>query len=109
MSDLPRFATIAVALCLAALMIGPFQDLEDEVGVSDKLAHAAAFALIAATLFLNWRAGSRIQITAVALVIGVSVEAIQGATGRDMETSDIVADLAGIILTTVCWRGRRLR
>jgi len=102
-----RGALVALA-CLLILMLGPFQGAERNFDLSDKSAHALAFAIITSALFLNWLKRSRLQIAGASLAIAVLVEMVQAMTGRDAELGDVLADSVGIAIIVVLWWPRRL-
>lgn len=86
--------TVLVVVCLL-----PAPDLP-KLQVSDKVEHALAFALLAASavqLFERWRALVCIGVGLFAL--GVGIEFAQGllTTTRAMEMGDVVADTIGIV------------
>ena len=70
-------------------------------------AHALAFAVITAGIFLNAPQWSRLQVAGVAFSIGMGVELIQSLTGRDFEVRDALADLVGIVVVACLWWGRK--
>lgn len=101
----------AVALCVAALltaMLGPFQGAERQLGLTDGIAHAVAFAIITAGLLVLFPTRSRLQLAGLALIIGIAVEMAQGATGRSASVADLIADSLGILVVTLGWWRRRL-
>lgn len=109
MAKLFRGSAAAATLCLFLLMIGPFQGAEQSVGLTDKPAHALAFAIITAAILLNFAQVTRLQAVGLAILAGVAVEGVQGLSGRDMEFADVLADALGAILVALVWRRRRLR
>ncbi|MGV9008015.1 MAG: VanZ family protein [Brevundimonas sp.] len=102
-----RLSATAVIAALLSLMLGPVLPIEQTAMVSDKLAHAVAFFLIAVCLdILIWRR-TRLVPCLLALVIGGLVELIQGAIGRDASWGDFLADFIGIALAFVILAGLR--
>lgn len=86
---------IGVAV-LAVLVLGPFQGLEERIGLTDKSAHVIAFYLLGvATLAIapKWR---RTDLILALLGAGVLIEVLQGFTGRSMSLSDLGADALGL-------------
>jgi VanZ family protein len=96
MKTLLRLSAAAVIAALLSLMLGPVLPFEQTAMVSDKLAHAVAFFLIAVCLeILIWRS-TRLLPCLLALALGGLVELIQGAIGRDASWGDFLADFVGI-------------
>lgn len=91
-----RFAALAVIAVLLALMLGPAPEIEQTTRHLDKLAHAGAFFLIAASLRVLFPKWSFLLICGVALAAGAAVEVIQGQVGRDPSWGDLAADAIGI-------------
>ena len=92
---------------LIALMLGPFQGLEQRVGMTDVLAHVAGFAIITAAILLNLPRLGRLPAAGLALALGIAVELLQAQLGRSASLSDLAADLVGIALVAALWPGRR--
>tara|TARA_R110002051_G_scaffold238128_2_gene298944 strand:+ start:88 stop:465 length:378 start_codon:yes stop_codon:yes gene_type:complete len=91
-----RLSAAAVIAALLSLLLGPVLAIQQMGLVSDKLAHAVAFFLIAVCLeILIWRS-TRLLPCLLALAIGGLVELIQGAIGRDASWGDFLADFVGI-------------
>ena len=90
-------AVIAILIPLI-LMIGPFGAVEKSTGISDKIGHIGAFAVIAVSLALLVPRWSLWGIAGLSLAIGVGVEIIQGFVGRDADALDVVADAIGIAI-----------
>jgi hypothetical protein len=61
------------ALALIALMLGPFQGLEQRVGMTDVLAHAVGFGVITAALLLNLPRLGRLPAAGLALALNIWV------------------------------------
>lgn len=98
---LSRLAAAISGFGLAALMLGPFQGLEQAFGLSDTAAHAIAFFAATTGLFLvapKWRRG---DIAIGAIAFGVIIELLQGLTGRSMSATDIMADVLGVAVALV--------
>lgn len=92
---------------LLALMLGPFQRIEQGSGVSDKLAHVVAFGIVAVGLLLNFPRLSRLGVAGFALMLAVLVEVVQSAVGRDAELGDLLAGGIGIAIVTLGWFHRK--
>jgi VanZ family protein len=104
-----RLTAAAVILVLLSLMLGPVLEIEQTARVSDKLAHAVAFFLIAVCLeVLIWRS-TRLLSCLLALVIGGLVELIQGTIGRDASWGDFLADFIGVAVAFVLMTGLKPR
>lgn len=104
---LVRAGATAGAVMLIALMLGPFQGLEQRVGMTDVLAHVAGFAIITAAILLNLPRLGRLPAAGLALALGITVELLQAQLGRSASLSDLAADLVGIALVAALWPGRR--
>lgn len=105
---LARAGATLGALALIALMLGPFQGLEQRVGMTDVLAHAVGFAIITAAILLNLPRLGRLPAAGLALAVGLGIEMLQAQLGRSASLSDLGADLVGIALVAALWPGRRL-
>ena len=108
MITLARYVGLAASAVLLVLMLGPFQGAEEASGQDDKVLHALAFAVVTASLFLLAPSLGRLRIGGLALLLGITVEVIQGLTGRDASLTDVAADLVGIVIVAAAWRSRRL-
>lgn len=96
MKSFLRLFAAAVITALLTLMLGPFQTIEQAALISDKLAHAIAFFMIAVSLeIVIWRS-NRLLPCLLALILGGLVEVIQGHIGRDASWGDFLADFIGI-------------
>lgn len=102
-----RVGTTVGAVMLIALMLGPFQGLEQRVGMTDVLAHAVGFAIITAAILLNLPRLGRLSAAGLALALGLAIEMLQAQLGRSASLSDLGADLVGIALVAALWPGRR--
>jgi hypothetical protein len=91
-----RRVAVACGIGLCVLLLGPFQGLEREFGLTDKEAHVSAFFCLTAALFAvapKWR---RLDLGLMALAFGLTIELLQGMVGRSMSVSDFVADALGV-------------
>lgn len=95
------------ALALIGLMLGPFQGLEQRVGLTDVAAHAVGFGVITAALLLNLPRLGRLPSAGLALALGGGIELLQAMSGRSASLTDLAADLVGIALVAALWPGRR--
>lgn len=102
-----RAGTTLGALALIGLMLGPFQGLEQRVGLTDVAAHAVGFGVITAALLLNLPRLGRLPAAALALGLGGGIELLQAMSGRSASLTDLAADLVGIALVAALWPGRR--
>jgi hypothetical protein len=91
-----RLGVVAAGGTMAMLMLGPFQGLEGELGLTDKAAHAIAFYVATLGCFAALPNMRRTETGLMMLVFGASVELIQGLTGRAMSLSDFLADSVGV-------------
>ncbi len=106
---LTRMAFFCLCATAGVLMLGPFQGLERSLGLSDKEAHAILFFTLTCGLFLVAPQRRRVELAAVALLIGVGIELAQGATGRSMSMADVAADALGVTAATLPGLIERLR
>lgn len=91
-----RLIFLIGVVVLAVLVLGPFQGLEERIGLSDKSAHVIAFYLLgvsALAIAPKWR---RTDLMLALLGGGVLVEVLQGFTGRSMSLGDLGADALGL-------------
>ncbi len=93
-----RVLAILAILIPLILMIGPFGGVEESTGISDKIGHVVAFAVIAVSLAVLAPRWSLWRIALTALAIGIGVEIVQGFVGRDADALDVAADIVGIAL-----------
>ncbi len=94
---LVRFAVGLGGFTMCILMFGPFQGLEERLGLNDKAAHIAAFYLLTVGLFACAPRFRRTDIgLGVILLAGLS-EVIQFFVGRSMSFGDFAADSVGIL------------
>jgi cytochrome bd-type quinol oxidase subunit 2 len=103
-------------VAIVALSLGP-DVLAGSTGLGEELLHAAAYAILTASILIVWNAGRHRHrrrgvladfaiATALALLtfgLGVGVEMGQGLVGRDAEWSDIRANAAGVALALATW------
>lgn len=102
-----RAGTTLGALALIGLMLGPFQGMEQRVGMTDVLAHAVGFVIITAAILLNLPRLGRLPAAGLALALGGGIELLQAGLGRSASLPDLAADLVGIALVAVLWPRRR--
>lgn len=92
-----RIALVLGSLTVTALALGPFQGIEQFIGLGDKTAHAVAFGLLLAVAFLAFPRLRRNDLTLAVLVMGAAVEIAQlMAEGRTPSLMDWLADAAGV-------------
>lgn len=91
-----RIAFVLAAGAGAALMLGPFQGLEQRIGLDDKTAHALAFYALAVSLFAVAPGRRRGDLALMVLSAAVLSEIGQGMTGRSMSLGDLAADALGL-------------
>jgi hypothetical protein len=88
---------LAIATVVVACLL-PGSDLP-EIPVSDKIEHALAFALLAASAVQLFRRGAPLLLAGAGLLaLGIGIELAQHllTTSRMMEPGDVVADAIGI-------------
>jgi len=94
---LTHYATLALALIIAALTLSPVTPGPQGLPGLDKLAHVLAFGALAAPLAFayprHWRA-----VALAVLAYGGMIEIVQPFTGRSAEWADLLADGLGAFL-----------
>jgi VanZ family protein len=98
---LAKVLALLLILILAALMLGPFQVVEQASEVPDYIAHAVAFFLITICLFVLFDGRVLLLTGVLAAVLGGAVEVVQGRVGRDPSWSDFLADIVGIAVAVL--------
>ena len=96
-------------LCMAVLMLGPFQGAERYFGLTDFEAHAVAFYGLCALCFLAGPRMRRNDIAIVILALGAAAEVAQSVTGRSASFSDLAADMVGVLAAWAPTQIERLR
>jgi hypothetical protein len=91
------------------LMLGPFQGAEAMFGLSDKAAHALAFALLTALAFISYPNLRRADMAVSAIILAGGVELAQLLTGRDGSLADWAAGIGGVAAIYVPGQIERLR
>lgn len=103
---------IAVAIgfvALIVLLLGPFQGLEQRIGLSDKTAHAAAFYVLSLALFAALPRLRRTDLALGLLALAAATEIAQTMTGRSGSFADFAADGAGVLVAVLPAMVERLR
>lgn len=97
---------LAVAI-LFTICVLPQRDLP-QPGLSDRVEHATAWFVLAATGYLL-APNRRIAIPVFALLFGVVIEILQGVMrlGRHADPLDLVADLVGVGVAVVAYYATR--
>jgi len=104
------FALLALAGTVWYSLASP--PAADQVLGSDKVAHAAAYAVDTMLLLLAvvWRPGRPqplvawvVPILLAVAILGAAIEFVQDAVGRDADPLDWVADLAGIAIAALAF------
>ena len=91
-----RLALGAAAAAGAVVLLGPFQGLEREFGLSDGAAHAMLFYLSTLGAFAAFPQRRRTDLALGMLALAALTEALQGLTGRSMSVGDLAADALGV-------------
>jgi VanZ family protein len=92
-------AALAVGLLASgALMLGPFQDAERLVLLTDKEAHVIAFFALCLLAFLAAPRLRKDDLTLAALALAAASELAQAFVGRTAGFDDLLADAIGIAL-----------
>jgi VanZ family protein len=94
---LVRTAVAVLGLALAVLLLGPDMHLEDLLGISDKIAHGAAFYTLTLGLFACFARNRRTDLGLIVIFIGAATEVVQAMVGRDGNFPDFAADATGIL------------
>ena len=94
---LMRTAVALLGLALAVLLLGPNLDLEGKLGISDKLAHGAAFYTLTLGLFACFPRNRRTDLGLIVIFLGAASEVLQAVVGRDGNFPDFAADATGIV------------
>ena len=97
------------ALCVAVLMLGPFQGAEQMFRLTDFEAHAIAFYGLACLCFLAGPKMRRNDIAIVIVALGAAAEVAQGVTGRSASFIDLAADMVGVFAAWAPTEIERLR
>lgn len=95
--SLARACFFLAAVGLVVVLIGPFQGLERNFGLSDEFAHGLAFYAFTVGLFVVLPRFRRIDIALAGLALAASSEIAQSFTGRSGSFSDFTADALGIL------------
>ncbi len=104
---LTMLATLLVALLIAVMTLSSASGAAPVPG-ADKLAHAAAFALL--VLPMGWRRPAALTwLAPLALAYGGVIELVQPHVGRSAEWADLAADGVGIALGVLLSRLHRRR
>ncbi|WP_312598697.1 hypothetical protein [Brevundimonas sp.] len=104
-----RLLFVAASLGMAALMLGPFKDLEQVFGLNDKTAHVIAFYGVASGLFLIAPRQRRDDLALFVIAAAFAVELLQGLTGRSVSIIDFLAGSAGVVAAWAPGRIEQLR
>ncbi len=103
---------IAVAINfvgLLVLLLGPFQGLEQHLGLSDKSAHAIAFYVLSLALFASLPRLRRTDLAFGLLAFAAATEIAQTLTGRSGSFADFAADAVGVAGAVIPAMIERLR
>ncbi|WP_221230732.1 hypothetical protein [Brevundimonas variabilis] len=90
-------------------MLGPFQGLEQSIGLNDTAAHVIAFYALTIIAFTVAPGRRRTDLAIMLLGFGLAIELAQAATGRSASLADLLADAAGITAALVPGFVERLR
>jgi hypothetical protein len=96
-----RLAAIVCGIAMVGLLLGPFQGLEKQFGLSDHAAHAIAAFAVCMGLFAvcpRWR---RKDVALIVIGLGAAIEVVQGLTGRSMSLSDLLSDMVGVVIALI--------
>lgn len=104
-----RLIFVAASLGMAILMLGPFQGLEQMLGLDDKAAHAVAFYGVASGLFLIAPRQRRDDLALFVVAAAFAAELLQALTGRSVSIVDFLAGSAGVSAAWAPGRIEQLR
>ncbi len=96
-----RGGALAALSALFVAMLGPFQGAEQNIGLSDKPAHAIGFFIITVCLALIAPSLGVWRTALLALALGAGVEVVQGISGRSANPFDLLADGIGILAASI--------
>ncbi|KAK0360837.1 hypothetical protein LTR94_025758 [Friedmanniomyces endolithicus] len=94
---------------MLVLLFGPYQGLEQSLGMNDLTAHAIAFYLATLGLFAIAPTRRRDDLIFFVMAGALAVEVLQPATGRSMALSDFLAGVAGVLCAYLPGRVEWLR
>jgi hypothetical protein len=86
------------AAFVAAVLLGPFQGAERLVMLTDKEAHAVAFAVFTTLSFIAAPRVRRSDLVLTALALAAASEIAQAVVGRDGNIPDFMADGLGVAI-----------
>lgn len=100
----PYLLTVACAVAIALLMLGPVGEAPPPFPHFDKIVHVGAFAVLAFPLcFANSRHAA--WVLPAGFIYGAVIELVQPYTGRTSDWLDLLADAAGLGLGWIIARG----
>ena len=92
-----RIAWALIALSLAALLFGPFENLETAVGLSDQIGHGVAFYGLTLASYMAFPLRSRARLSLMVLGVAAGSELLQPLLGRAAEIGDLAGDGLGVL------------
>ena len=98
---LSRCCLTIISLAVAILVFGPFGGAEQQLGLSDKEAHALAFYVLSTLGLMAMPRIRKWDIALVCIAIGAAIEIVQTFVGRDGDIFDWLADTLGVFMAVV--------
>ncbi|OYW82431.1 MAG: hypothetical protein B7Z26_03260 [Asticcacaulis sp. 32-58-5] len=90
-----RGLVLIVSIWLFVFLLGPYQTLPFELGMSDKEAHVLTFYCFASLLLLSTNTTRRGSVLLFCITISAVAEVLQTSTGRDGNVADFLASSLG--------------
>lgn len=95
--SLARVCFCLAAVGLVVVLLGPFQGLERNFGLTDEVGHGFAFYAFTIGLFVVLPRFRRMDLALAALALAALSEVAQSITGRTGSFSDFTSDALGIL------------
>ncbi|MBW8882484.1 MAG: VanZ family protein [Asticcacaulis sp.] len=96
-----RCCLAVLAITVGVLVFGPFSGAEEQFGLTDKEAHAAAFFALTIAALMGLPRLRKWDVALIIVTLGALVEVVQTIVGRDGNVPDWLADTLGVALAVV--------
>lgn len=96
-----RLCLVLLAITIGILVLGPFSQAEESLGLTDKEAHIIAFFGLTVMMQLAFPRVRRMDMALGVLLLGAMIEVAQLFTGRSASVGDWLADLIGVAVATI--------